>query len=274
MTSRFAPSPTGFLHFGHAVSAIHAQRSGDMLLRIEDIDLTRCRPEFEQAIFEDLAWLGIEYPTPVMRQSERFLDYHNVLQELEAADLLYPCFCTRAEIRREVEAATNAPHGPDGPVYPGTCRSLSVLERTERRMMRESYALRLDMNEAVRRFPGLTWTDESAGKVIATPEVFGDVVLARKETPASYHLCVTIDDAEQGVDLVARGMDLFESTHVHRLLQAILGLPVPRYSHHPLVMGEDGKKLSKRDGAETLRAMRERGEEPGEIRNRILAFLG
>ena len=237
-----------------------------MLLRIEDIDPTRCRPEFEEAIYEDLAWLGLTWPSPVWRQSERSLEYLRAIQRLEGMGLLYPCFCTRAEIKREVAAAADAPHGPDGPLYPGTCRSLSSVERNQRRIMGEVYALRLDVGEAVRRFPSLHWNDENRGARRARPETFGDVVLARKEAPASYHLCVTLDDAAQGVETVTRGEDLFDSTHIHRLLQALLDLPTPQYSHHALLMGGDGKKLSKRDGAATLRGLRASGRSPEQVR--------
>jgi len=253
---------------GHAASALYASRLGEMVLRIEDIDRGRCRAEFEAGIYEDLAWLGVEYPTPVVRQSERFGEYERALSRLSEEGLLFPCFCTRAEIRREVERAGAAPHGPDGPVYPGTCRSLSSQERSERTAAGEAYALRLDMAESVRRFPSLVWRDDVRGEQRAVPESFGDVVLARKDTPASYHLCVTVDDAAQEVGLVTRGEDLFDATHVHRLLQAVLGLPTPGYSHHRLLLGPDGKKLSKRDGAETVRAMRESGVTAEEVRRR------
>ncbi|MEX2244115.1 MAG: tRNA glutamyl-Q(34) synthetase GluQRS [Fimbriimonadaceae bacterium] len=264
--TRFAPSPTGWLHLGHAASALYASRRGEMVLRIEDIDRSRCRAEFETGIYEDLAWLGITFPTPVVRQSERWAEYECALSRLSEEGLLFPCFCTRADIKREVEGAGVAPHGPDGPVYPGTCRSLSSQERSERMAAGEAYALRLDMAESVRRFASLLWHDDVRGEQRAVPELFGDVVLARKDTPASYHLCVTVDDAAQEIGLVTRGEDLFEATHVHRLLQAVLGLPTPGYSHHRLLTGEDGKKLSKRDGAATLRAMRESGVSAAEVR--------
>lgn len=261
------------MHLGHALSAVYASRRGDLLLRIEDIDSTRCRPEFEESIYEDLAWLGLDYGRPVVRQSERFAAYESALGVLSSADLLYPCFCTRSAIKREVESAASAPHGPDGPLYPGTCRRLSVPERAERTASGENYSLRLDMSAAVALAGDLSWHDEHLGRQAAHPEKFGDVVLARKETPASYHLCVTVDDAWQGVELVTRGTDLLEATHVHRLLQALLGLPSPAYSHHVLVTGDDGKKLSKRDGAETLKALREAGVSVGTVLAKIDAIL-
>ncbi len=241
-----------------------------MLLRIEDIDQTRCKPEYEASIFEDLAWLGVSFPGPVVRQSDRFGDYARAIERLREAELVYPCFCTRADIR----LASSAPHGPEGPVYPGTCRSLQASVVQERISSGESFAYRLDLERALGLFPSLTWDDELRGHQVADARPFGDFVLSRKETPGSYHLCVVVDDAWQGVDVVTRGEDLFESTHVHRLLQALLGLPTPLYSHHRLVLGEDGKKLSKRDGAETLRAVRERGVTATEVLARIDAFLG
>lgn len=253
---RFAPSPTGLLHLGHAYSAwfsSRAARSGRFLLRIEDIDQGRSRPEFVSAIFEDLAWLGLSWEEPVRVQSEHFADYRNALEMLQG--LTYPCFCTRADIR----AAVTAPHGPDGPVYPGTCRSMEESERDDRIAAGEPFALRLDMARAVERTEELYWQDRSAGEQEAAPEKFGDVVLARKETPTSYHLSVTVDDALQGVNLVTRGADLFESTHVHRLLQALLDLPTPEYWHHPLVLEDDGSKMAKRDGSESIRAFRDSG---------------
>jgi glutamyl-Q tRNA(Asp) synthetase len=249
------------LHLGHAFSALFASRAagtGRFLLRIEDIDQTRSRPEFVNSIYEDLAWLGLTWEHPVRVQSEHFDDYRSALDRLSSEGLLYPCFCTRADIR----AADSAPHGPDGAVYPGTCRSLSVAEREERG---DAFALRLDMGEAVRRVGRVSWSDESAGEQTMNAEPFGDVVLARKETPASYHLCVVVDDALQGVELVTRGLDLFESTHVHRLLQSLLGLPVPRYHHHRLIVDQGGKRLAKRDDARSIRVLRNSGMTPDEV---------
>ncbi len=264
--TRFAPSPTGLLHLGSAYSALDANAAsagGRFLLRIEDIDQGRCKPEFEDAIFEDLAWLGLSWETPVRRQSEHFGEYKLALEKLERLGLLYPCFCTRADIRREIENAASAPHdhpvGPDGPIYPGTCRNMSPAERAQRLKSGAEHALRLYMDTAIEIAGPLKWSDEYKGEVKATPEIFGDVVLARKDTPISYHLACTWDDAAQEVSLVTRGMDLFASTHVHRLLQALLGLPTPTYRHHKLITNPDGKKFSKRDRSITIRGLRDAG---------------
>ena len=270
--TRFAPSPTGFLHLGHAYSALFAQQKAGnrFLLRIEDIDAGRARPEFEAAIIEDLAWLGLRWETPVRRQSDHMDDYRAALDRLDARGLLYPCFCTRKEIRAEIEESGFAPHdivhGPDGIVYPGTCRALTADERRQRRAEGTPFALRLDMAKAVGATGPLAWTDEDQGETAAKPEIFGDVVLARKDTPASYHLAVTVDDHRQGVTLVTRGEDLFPATHVHRLLQALLGLDTPSYHHHKLLTTEDGKRFAKRDKSQTIRALREAGKTAEEVR--------
>ncbi len=261
IVTRFAPSPTGRLHAGHAFSALFAARaahSGRFLLRIEDIDATRCRPQFEQGIYEDLAWLGLTWESPVRRQSAHFADYGGALDRLARKDLLYPCFCTRREIAAEIAASAGAPHGPDGPLYPGTCRRRDAAERAARIGDGASYALRLDMAGAIRAAGTLTMV-ESGVRVAAAPAVFGDVVLARKETPASYHLAVTVDDALQGVTLVTRGEDLFPASYIHRLLQALLGLPEPAYRHHRLLTGPDGRRLAKREGAPALADVRASG---------------
>jgi len=229
-------------------------------LRIEDIDPGRCRAEFIDGIFEDLAWLGLRWETPVRRQSAHLADYQAALDKLSGLGLLYPCFCTRADIAQ----AGHAPHGPDGPVYPGLCRHLSAEAVAAR--AGQPFALRLDMARAVALAGPLTWRDLDAGTVTAQPELFGDVVLARKDTPTSYHLAVTVDDALQGVTLVTRGIDLFEATHVHRLLQALLGLPVPVWRHHPLLTDGSGRRLAKRDRAVTLRSLKEAGHSPAEVR--------
>lgn len=261
--TRFAPSPTGWLHLGHAYSALFAYEQaagGRFLIRLEDIDGTRARPEYEGAIFEDLAWLGLEWEKPVRRQSEHFDDYRAALKKLEAMGVLYPCFCTRREIQEEIARAGNAPQGPDGPLYPGTCRNRSAEERAQRMAAGEQYALRLDVAKAGGLVNGeLLWTDRGRGCFVAKPAVFGDVVLARKDTPASYHLAVVVDDALQGITLVTRGEDLLEATHLHRLLQALLGLPVPEWQHHRLITDENGKRLAKRDDARSLRSLREAG---------------
>lgn len=269
-TTRFAPSPTGHLHLGHAYSALFAHRragaGGRFLVRIEDIDAGRVRPEFEDAIFDDLAWLGLDWERPVLRQSEHMARYRSALDRLDQSGLLYPCFCTRADIRREIEAAGGAPHGPDGPLYPGTCRGIEIDERAGRIAAGEAYALRLDMAAATARAGALQWHDRGRGTVRAAPEAFGDVVLARKDTPTSYHLSCTVDDAHQEITLVTRGEDLFESTHVHRLLQALLDLPTPDYEHHRLLTDASGRRFAKRDKSLTLGSLRTSGRTPAEVR--------
>ena len=272
IVTRFAPSPTGRLHLGHAHSALLGWRAarearGRFLLRIEDIDPVRCRPEFTEGILEDLAWLGLDWDGEPRIQSRHLPEYRAVLERLEGEGLLYPCFCTRADIAREVAAIGHAPHGPDGVLYPGTCRRLSARERADRMASGEPYALRLDMQAAIARLEGpLSFEEEGRGRLRCDPARFGDVVLARKDIPASYHLCVTHDDALQGVTLVTRAEDLLPATDLHRLLQTLMGWPEPRYRHHPLLMGPDGKRLSKRDNAPTLAALREAGQSPAAVR--------
>lgn len=274
IATRFAPSPTGLLHLGHAYSALFAYRlavsgEGRFVVRIEDIDPSRCRPEFEDAILEDLNWLGLEWEEPVLRQSERLPNYAAALEKLDAADLLYPCFCTRSDIANEIKRAGAAPHlnhhGPDGPVYPGICKALDPDERKRRMAEGEPHALRLDMEAAMARTGPLTWHDRTRGEQVARPDLFGDIVLARKEVATSYHLAVTLDDAEQGITLVTRGDDLFAATHIHRLLQALLDLDVPEWHHTVLLANNKGVRLAKRDKAFSLRAMREAGTDPEEI---------
>ena len=298
VVSRFAPSPTGRLHLGHAFSAIQAhdralEDGGHFLLRIEDIDGTRARPEYVAAIEADLRWLGLEWDGPVVFQSARLDRYAAALERLRAVELLYPCFCTRAEIA----ASVAAPHGVEA-VYPGTCRAVSPADRARRIAAGEQHAWRLDMARAVAAVPRrrsgpsreplaskcapvprassllgpglrrgtveggddtLLWHDEIAGVITADPLAHGDVVLARKDAPASYHLAVTVDDAAQEITHVVRGVDLFAATHVHRLLQALLGLPTPIYRHHALLTGTDGQRLAKRHGAPTLESVRLKG---------------
>lgn len=271
IVTRFAPSPTGRLHLGHAHSALLGHRrareaKGRFLLRIEDIDRTRCRPEFAEAIIEDLTWLGIDWDGEVRQQSRHMAEYQEGLDRLEAMDLLYPCFCTRAEIKAEIERSGAAPHGPEGPLYPGTCRELGDAERQARIAAGRSHALRLDMSRARSRVGGLHWHDRRHGDRTARPERFGDVVLGRKETPASYHLAVTLDDARQGVTLVTRGEDLLAATEIHRLLQALLDLPMPDYEHHPLIIDAEGRRLAKREGAPTLASLREAGRSAAQVR--------
>jgi glutamyl-Q tRNA(Asp) synthetase len=345
VVSRFAPSPTGRLHLGHAYSALQAhdfarKRGGRFLLRIEDIDPGRCREEFVEGICEDLAWLGLAWDGEVLRQSQRLPRYAEALDRLKALGLVYPCFCTRTDIAREIAASASAPHGPDGPHYPGTCRSLSEQER-EQRMPTEPHAWRLDMGKAIAQttFPPhgfvgrgtaeggggdssappidpssdsftrrredakeldydgkepvfassrlrvnhsspergggprsggggpsrgtapLTWTNDGE-EILAAPEVFGDVVLARKDAPTSYHLAVVVDDDAQRITDIVRGADLYASTHIHRLLQALLDLPTPAYHHHPLLADAAGKRLAKRTHAPTLADLRAAGADP------------
>ncbi|HYC13203.1 MAG TPA: tRNA glutamyl-Q(34) synthetase GluQRS [Stellaceae bacterium] len=273
IVTRFAPSPTGLLHLGTAHAALFAwkkarEAGGRFLLRIEDIDQGRAREEFVSAISEDLAWLGLDWDGPVRRQSQHLRDYRAALARLDEAGLLYPCFCSRAEIQAEIARAGLAPHGTDGPIYPGTCRALPPAERVARMAAGESHALRLDAARATTLVGRLEWEDAEAGRIVTDPVIHGDVVLAGKDQPAAYHLAVTVDDAIQGVTLVTRGKDLFDATHVHRLLQALLGLPTPRYWHHPLLTDASGRRLAKRDRDLTLRALREAGATPVEARAR------
>ncbi|WGD53646.1 tRNA glutamyl-Q(34) synthetase GluQRS [Bradyrhizobium sp. CB1650] len=286
---RFAPSPNGLLHLGHAYSALlnfdRAQETGGrLLLRIEDIDAIRCRPEYETAIYDDLAWLGIAWERPVRRQSEHLADYHAALEKLSALGLVFPSFESRAEIARLVaarEATRPWPRDPDGaPLYPGDAKSLPTDARARLVESGAPYALRLDMAAACRRVAVLTWReltwrelgegpDGERNLVAARPEAWGDVILARKETPTSYHLSVVVDDALQGASEVVRGQDLFHATSVHRLLQILLDLPEPAYRHHRLIRDEAGRKLSKSTGSTGLRELRAAGATPADIRRLV-----
>jgi glutamyl-Q tRNA(Asp) synthetase len=276
--TRFAPSPTGYLHLGHAFAAAEAASAGTrFLLRIEDLDQGRAREEFVAAIFEDLHWLGLSWEEPVLRQSGRMDAYRAALIRLQKEELLYPCFCSRGDIEEEIARAAEAPHfdawpappaGPDGSLYPGTCRHLAYKDVVARIASGAAYSLRLDVAKAAKRTGPLTFREHDA-IVEVDPSRFGDLVLARKDVPASYHLAVTVDDAFQGVDLVTRGEDLLPATHVQRLLQALLGLPEPAYAHHRLILDARGRKFSKRDQAVTLRALRLSGEKPAAILKRI-----
>ncbi|WP_296526484.1 tRNA glutamyl-Q(34) synthetase GluQRS [Rhodoplanes sp.] len=291
-TFRFAPSPNGHLHLGHACSALlnadlARAAGGRFLLRIEDIDEARCRPEYEAAITEDLAWLGLAWETPVRRQSEHFSDYRAALAKLDAMGVLYPAFESRAEILRLVAAREEAgpwPRDPDGaPLYPGDAKAMPAAERADRIARSEPHVLRLDLAAALARLGAeaarLSWQERGAGPagetdpvgptVTARPELWGDVVLARKDVPASYHLAVVIDDAAQGITEVVRGRDLFAATSIHRVLQALLGLPAPVYRHHRLILDADGKKLSKSTRATGLRELRAAGTTPADIRRLI-----
>jgi glutamyl-Q tRNA(Asp) synthetase len=270
--TRFAPSPTGGLHLGHAHAALFAaslaaRAGGRFLLRLEDIDTTRCRPEFAAGILADLAWLGLVWEQPVRVQSVHFDEYRAILVRLDAQGLLYPCFCTRTAIASEIAASGGAPQGPDGPLYPGTCRHLSAGARAARLAAGEGHALRLDIAAALAVLGRpLSYHELGQGRRACDPARFGDVVLARRDVPASYHLCVTHDDAAQGVTLVTRGVDLQPATDLHRLLQELLGWPEPAYAHHPLILGVDGKRLAKREGAPTLTALRAAGMAPAAVR--------
>lgn len=276
VVTRFAPSPTGYLHVGHAYSALFAYEAamaehGRFLLRIDDLDMGRCRPEFVAAIREDLQWLGLVWEEPVRRQSDHLADYAAAVERLMEMGVLYPCFCTRRDIAREIADSQQAPHGPDGQLYPGTCRDLLRYERASHMAAGEPYALRIDMAKARRLVAGeLAFTDLKRGRVLARPELLGDVVIARKDMAASYNLAVVVDDAAEGVTRVTRGADLFHATHVQRLLQALLRLPEPCYEHHPLLVDEAGKRFAKRDRAKTLRSLREAGTTSRDLR-RLLA---
>lgn len=284
--TRFAPSPTGPLHLGHGLAAIVAfdlaranEPHGKFLLRIEDIDTTRVRAEYEQAIYADLKWLGLKWEPDIRRQSEHMVDYKKALDELDDMGLLYPCFCTRKEIQQEISAAITAPHlintskGPDGPIYPGTCRGLGPEQTQENISAGKPHVLRLNMEralEVVKKMGSpLEWHDETKGKITARPEIFGDVVLARKDITTSYHLAVTIDDHIQGISMVTRGEDLFPVTHIHRLLQALLSLNVPNYFHHRLIMGNDGTRMATRDKSITLKSLRDLGHDEMSIRKML-----
>jgi len=276
--TRFAPSPTGYLHLGHAYSAKYAhdfarERGGDFLLRMEDIDQNRCKKIYEEAIIEDLSWLGLRWDGPVRRQSEHFDDYRAALDQLDNMGLLYPCFCTRKEIQQEIAESNRAPHdlsqsGPEGQIYPGTCRKMSEEHRQDKIKQGLRYALRLDMKKALLNVPGpLYWQDIEQGEQRAKPEILGDVVLARKDIPTSYHLSVTVDDHLQKISHVIRGKDLFYASHLHRLLQFLLGYQTPTYLHHDLLLNSQGQRYAKRDQAKSLHYMRSQGADPENIFN-------
>jgi glutamyl-Q tRNA(Asp) synthetase len=272
LVTRFAPSPTGELHLGSAYSAWtgwHRAREagGTYLVRIEDTDIRRSKREFETAILGDLKWLGFTWDGEVRRQSDHFADYGRVLDRLDERGLLYPCFCSRADIA----ASANAPHGPDGPLYPGTCRHLSVQERRDRIAAGHEHCLRIDAEKAACEAGPYHFVDETRGRIEGQPLLMGDFVIARKDTPTSYHLSVTVDDHLQGVTLVTRGEDVFPSTHVHGLLQKLLGYAPPLYAHHRLLTDAFGRRFAKRDRDMTIRAMREAGMTPQEVVDRALA---
>jgi glutamyl-Q tRNA(Asp) synthetase len=279
-TTRFAPSPTGFLHLGHAYAALFAadiaQASGGrFLVRMEDTDRVRSKEAFEASILDDLRWLGLAWEEPVWRQSARVAAYLAALERLQELGLVYPCFCTRKDIEAEVAQAAGAPQGPDGPLYAGTCRALGNAARRARMDAGAPFAWRLDAERAAAVTGGLAFEETGAGPhgehgmIAVNGLTYGDVVLARKDGVISYHLAVVVDDAAQGVTLVTRGNDLFASAHVHRLLQALLGLPVPRYRHHRLITDANGKRLAKRDDATSLKVLRAQGVTPAGIRERL-----
>jgi len=274
IVTRFAPSPTGHLHIGHAYAALVAytkaqQAGGKFILRVEDIDPTRCKDVFIKAISEDLSWLGLRWEEPVYRQSEHIEQYVTILDQLRDRDLLYPCFCSRHEVILEARASGYAPHltiaGNEAPFYAGTCRHLSVDERRRRMDERQAANWRLDVKKAFDLTGVLSWYEQGKGNIIARPLDFGDVVLARKDVPTSYHLSVTVDDYRQGISLVTRGDDLMNVTSIHRLLQALLGYPAPEYYHHPLLKDSSGRRYSKRDQSMTIRSLREKGLTAHEI---------
>ncbi len=273
--TRFAPSPTGRLHLGHAFSALVAFKQaqaagGQFLLRIEDIDRGRCRAEFIDAIYEDLAWLGLTWGMPVRVQSEHFADYQTTLETLIDKGVAYPCFCTRKDIQKEIKRAPSAPHGPEGAIYPGTCRDADKTAANARIDAGEAHAWRLNLDAALAiTGRNLTWNDKKRGIISAEPHILGDVVLARKDTPTSYHLSVVCDDALQNITHVVRGEDLFHTTHIHVVLQKLLGLPTPLYHHHKLLTDSNGKRFAKRDKSATLAQLRADGIDP----KTLLAFI-
>ena len=282
--TRFAPSPSGGLHLGHAYSAklnydFARENDGEFILRIEDIDHLRCKTEYENSIFVDLHWLGLKWPTPVRRQSDHFDDYATALKKLDDKGLSYPCFCTRRDIREEINESTRAPHlrpkmGPEGLIYPGICKHLTDTERQQKIADDIPHAMRLDLKKALSLVAEtLYWTDLKTGKQKAEPALMGDVVLARKDFPTSYHLSVVVDDDIQNITHVIRGEDLYYASHFQRLLQHLLGLNPVIYDHHPLLKTKDGNRLAKRDKSITINSIRESGVDPTELYTLIKDFL-
>lgn len=267
-TTRFAPSPTGLLHLGHAYSAWQSREwagGGDFLIRIEDLDAERCRPEFEKWLIEDLAWLGIVSSRPPLRQSDRHGAYSQAVKTLQERSLIYPCFCSRKTITEEIRRIGSAPHGPEGILYPGTCRGLAPNEARRRVLAGEPHTLRLDSEKAGGQAGPLTFTDQVHGVFRVEPTLFGDPILARREGGYSYHLAVVVDDAWQGIDLVTRGRDLLPACHLHRLLQCVLNLPAPKYRHHRLAVDGDGKRLAKHVNSLAIRTLRDQGLIPYQV---------
>ena len=274
MRTRFAPSPTGLMHLGHAYAALVAREAADsgggkFLLRFEDIDHCRVRPEYYQLIKADLQWLGIAWDEEPVRQSERIDDYSKALANLQEQELIYPCFCTRREIADEISRMTNAPHGPEGPVYPGTCRTISADRQAQRIAEKEAHTWRLNSERAAQACGKLTFCDLRQGTITVHPESMGDAILARRDITTSYHLAVVTDDAEQQITLVTRGEDLLPSTHIHRVLQTLLGYPEPLYLHHELILDETGKRLATRHQSLSLAHLRASGITAAEVRERL-----
>ena len=272
--TRFAPSPSGPLHVGHLLAALQARQLADVhggkcLLRVEDIDQRAQHPEYLELMYEDLSWLGLSFDGEIMVQTRRFDVYSTVLEKLRDMDLLYPCFCTRTEIRNQVAEMGRAPHATLGYLYPGTCRNLSSDEVAEKLAAGVPHTWRLDMQRVQDLIGCPRWHDMRRGTQRCVPSAYGDVVLARKDFPASYHLCVVVDDASQRVTHVTRGADLFDATHIHRALQGVLGLPVPQYCHHALLRDNAGKRLAKRDGARSIASLRAAGFTPQQVRNSL-----
>lgn len=271
MLSRFAPSPTGLLHLGHAYAALVAEEwavrgGGRSLLRFEDIDRTRVRAEYYDAVIEDLSWLGLTYPDEPWKQLERLPAYEAALETLKERGVVYPCFCTRREIEVELSGLTSAPQGPEGPLYPGTCRNLSPDQVGAALEQGREPAWRINASIAADLVGSPTFSDQRFGEIVVDPLLLGDAVLARRDIGTSYHLAVVVDDAAQSITHVTRGEDLLASTHLHRVLQLLLGLPLPIYLHHPLVTDEAGRRLAKRDDARSIRSYRESGLSPSDIR--------
>lgn len=275
IVTRFAPSPTGFMHLGNAYSALYAWKAahefnGKFLLRIEDIDHTRCQEKYIRPILEDLKWLEIDWSPPLRQQSLHLEEYSSALAKLAALEVTYPCFCTRKQISEEITSSGSAPQGPDGPIYPGTCRKLTKDEKKEQIKNGKNFAVRLDIEAAERLIPkGLSWMDRHSGSQALITGLYGDVVIARKDIATSYHLAVSLDDAIQGVNLVCRGKDLFNLTHIHRLLQQLLNLPPPTYDHHRLLSDNKGYRLSKRNRSISLKSLKESGVTSLELRRRL-----
>ena len=276
--TRFAPSPTGRIHLGHALSALFSQeeaekRNGKVLLRMENIDKARCKTEYEDYIKEDLHWLGFDWNGAVRRQSDHMADYQIALQKLKEIGVLYPCFCARGDILTEIENSSGAPHdgimGPDGPTYPGTCRKLTRDLQNEGIASGKKYALRLDVRRAQDIVGIISWLDADTGEIRAEPEIFGDIVLARKDIMTSYHLSCTVDDHIQGISLVTRARDLALATHIHRLLQQLLDYKVPEYKFHKIIGDKNGNRLSKRVKSKTIDMMRKEGFTVSNIRSAI-----